>query len=73
LNGANEAAVAAFLAGGAPFTVIARTLAAVLDEHEARPLASLDDALGWDDWGRRRAGELLAGTAGAAAGGAGAT
>ncbi|HXT22294.1 MAG TPA: 1-deoxy-D-xylulose-5-phosphate reductoisomerase, partial [Thermoanaerobaculia bacterium] len=73
LNGANEAAVDAFLAGRAPFTAIARTLAAVLDEHDARPLESLDDALGWDDWGRRRAGELLAEMAGTAGGGAGPT
>ena len=62
LNGANEAAVAAFLAGRAPFPAIARTIAAVLDEHEARPLQGLDEALAWDDWGRRRAAELLAGS-----------
>jgi 1-deoxy-D-xylulose-5-phosphate reductoisomerase len=60
LNGANEAAVSAFLAGRASFPAIAGTVAAVLDEHAARPVASLDDALGWDDWGRRRAGDILA-------------
>jgi 1-deoxy-D-xylulose-5-phosphate reductoisomerase len=59
LNGANEVAVSAFLAGKAPFPAIAGTVAAVLDEHAARPVASLEEALGWDDWGRRRAGELL--------------
>jgi len=60
LNGANEAAVEAFLAGRAGFPSIAGTVAAVLDEHAAQPVANLDDALAWDDWGRRRAGELLA-------------
>ena len=61
LNGANEAAVGAFLAGRATFPAIAATVAAVLDEHAAQGVASLDEALAWDDWGRRRAGELLAG------------
>src|SRR6185503_10584565 len=60
LNGANEAAVETFLAGRAGFPAIAGTVAAVLDEHAAQPVANLDDALAWDDWGRRRAGELLA-------------
>ncbi|HEV8238935.1 MAG TPA: 1-deoxy-D-xylulose-5-phosphate reductoisomerase [Thermoanaerobaculia bacterium] len=60
LNGANEAAVEAFLAGRAAFPSIAGTVAAVLDEHDAQPVAALDDALAWNDWGRRRAGELLA-------------
>ena len=61
LNGANEAAVAAFLAGRASFPSIASTIDAVLDEHQAQPVRSLDEALAWDDWGRRRAAELLAG------------
>jgi 1-deoxy-D-xylulose-5-phosphate reductoisomerase len=59
LNGANEAAVAAFLAGRASFPAIAATVAAVLDEHRAQRVSSLDDALAWDGWGRRRAEELL--------------
>jgi 1-deoxy-D-xylulose-5-phosphate reductoisomerase len=59
LNGANEAAVGAFLAGRAPFLAIARTVAAVLDEHHAGPIGTLDEALARDDWGRRRAAELL--------------
>jgi 1-deoxy-D-xylulose-5-phosphate reductoisomerase len=60
LNGANEAAVGAFLAGRAPFPSIAGTVAAVLDEHPAQPVGGLDEALAWDEWGRRRAEELLA-------------
>src|SRR6185503_11205468 len=61
LNGANEVAVGAFLAGRAPFPAIAGTVAAVLDEHAAQPVSTLDEALAWDEWGRRRAGELLPG------------
>lgn len=59
MNGANETAVAAFLAGRASFPSIAATVAAVLDEHRAQAVVSLDEALAWDDWGRRRAAELL--------------
>ncbi len=62
LNGANEAAVGAFLAGRVPFPAIAGTVATVLAEHVAQSLSTLDDALGWDDWGRRRAGELVGGS-----------
>lgn len=59
LNGANEAAVGSFLAGKAPFAAIAGTVGAVLAEHRARPVTTLEDALSWDEWGRRRASELL--------------
>jgi 1-deoxy-D-xylulose-5-phosphate reductoisomerase len=61
LNGANETAVGAFLAGKATFPSIAGTVRAVLDSHQARPVATLDEALSWDEWGRQRAGELLRG------------
>jgi 1-deoxy-D-xylulose-5-phosphate reductoisomerase len=72
LNGANEVAVGAFLAGKASFPAIARTLATVLEEHRAVAVGDLDAALAWDAWGRRRAGEVLAreGTPLAAAAGA---
>jgi 1-deoxy-D-xylulose-5-phosphate reductoisomerase len=59
LNGANEVAVEAFLRGATSFPAIAATVAAVLAEHAAVAVGSLDDALAWDDWGRARAGELL--------------
>jgi 1-deoxy-D-xylulose-5-phosphate reductoisomerase len=60
LNGANEVAVGAFLAGTAPFPAIAGTVEAVLAEHAAEAVADLETALAWDDWGRRRAAEVLA-------------
>jgi 1-deoxy-D-xylulose-5-phosphate reductoisomerase len=59
MNGANEVAVGAFLRGEVPFTAIAGTVAAVLDQHAAVAVASLEEALGWDDWGRRRAAQRL--------------
>jgi 1-deoxy-D-xylulose-5-phosphate reductoisomerase len=59
LNGANEVAVDAFLRGVSGFPAIARTVAAVLDAHRACATATLDEALGWDAWGRTRAAELL--------------
>jgi 1-deoxy-D-xylulose-5-phosphate reductoisomerase len=60
LNAANEIAVRAFLRHQAPFTAIAATVARVLEEHEPAPVESLEAALEWDRWGRRRAAEHLA-------------
>ena len=48
LNGANEAAVAAFLAGKMEFTDIPRACRAVLDAHDFDPAPSLDRALAHD-------------------------
>lgn len=59
LNAANEEAVAAFLARRATFRAIVDTVAAVLDRHRATAVTSLEEALSWDDWGRRTARELL--------------
>ena len=64
LNAANETAVAAFLGGEAPFTAIVPAVAEVLERHgreagAAEP-ATIDEALEWDSWGRRRAREVLA-------------
>jgi 1-deoxy-D-xylulose-5-phosphate reductoisomerase len=64
LNAANEASVAAFLAGEVPFGAIAATNAAVLDAHLARAdgsaLRDLDDVLEADAQARARARESLA-------------
>ena len=64
LNAANETAVAAFLGGEAPFAAIVPAAAEVLERHgreagAAEP-ATIDEALEWDSWGRRRAREVLA-------------
>ncbi len=64
LNAANEVAVRSFLAGAIPFPAIVDTVAEVLDAHEPCGVGDLDEALGWDAWGRRRAEELIAGRAG---------
>jgi 1-deoxy-D-xylulose-5-phosphate reductoisomerase len=55
LSGADEAAVAAFLAGRCRFTEIAELCAAALDVHQAEPLRSVDQALEASEWGRREA------------------
>ena len=64
LNAANETAVAAFLAGTAPFSAIVPAVAEVLDRHGREAgggePATIDEALEWDSWGRRRAREVLA-------------
>jgi 1-deoxy-D-xylulose-5-phosphate reductoisomerase len=54
LNAANEAAVAAFLAGRCGFLDIVRTVEAVLDAAELPPQPALDDLLALDSWARSR-------------------
>ncbi len=58
-NAANEVAVAAFLAGRAPFGRIAELIARVLDELVVTEVSSVDAVLAADAWARRRTGELL--------------
>ena len=53
LSGADEAAVAAFLAGRCRFTDIAELCAAALEAHSPEPVRSVDQALAASDWGRR--------------------
>jgi len=59
LNAANEVAVQAFLAERIPFPAIVSTTEEVLNAHEPAPITSMDDALGWDRWGRARAEEVV--------------
>lgn len=69
LNGADESAVAAFLAGRLPFDRIVPTVGRVLDEHLGAAgtatgwidgnRSGLADVLGADQWARRRADELI--------------
>lgn len=54
-NGANEVAVAAFLAGALPFVAIPAVLEHALALHAPAPLESIEDALAWDRWGRQAA------------------
>jgi 1-deoxy-D-xylulose-5-phosphate reductoisomerase len=55
LSGADEAAVAAFLAGRCRFTDIADLCAAALEAHTPEPVRSVEQALAASDWGRREA------------------
>ncbi|HEY0840916.1 MAG TPA: 1-deoxy-D-xylulose-5-phosphate reductoisomerase [Vulgatibacter sp.] len=60
-SGADEAAVAAFLAGRIPFPAIAAAIAHALEAHEVRPVASVEDAIDASDEGNRLADTWLAG------------
>jgi 1-deoxy-D-xylulose-5-phosphate reductoisomerase len=53
LNGANEAAVARFLAGSLPFLDIARCCRAVLETHDFDPHPTLERLLALDRWARQ--------------------
>ncbi len=53
LSGADEAAVAAFLARRCRFTDIADACAAALDAHASEPVRSVEQALAASEWGRR--------------------
>jgi 1-deoxy-D-xylulose-5-phosphate reductoisomerase len=59
-NGANEACVAAFLAGRISFPLIVDTVARVLSEHDTSRAGdlTLDDVLAVDAWARARANEV---------------
>ena len=59
LNAANEVAVSAFLGRRLNFASIAAVIDTVLQQHDARPVASLDDALAADAWARARAERAL--------------
>ncbi len=60
LSGADEGAVAAFLAGRCRFTEIADACAAALDAHAPEPVRSVDQALAASEWGRREVERRLA-------------
>ncbi|MGH8129477.1 MAG: 1-deoxy-D-xylulose-5-phosphate reductoisomerase [Steroidobacteraceae bacterium] len=59
MNAANEVAVAAFLGRRLNFASIAGVIESVLQQHEAGPVRSLDDALAADAWARERANAAL--------------
>ncbi|MCZ6507392.1 MAG: 1-deoxy-D-xylulose-5-phosphate reductoisomerase [Acidobacteria bacterium] len=60
-NAVNEVAVHAFLDERIGFPAIVETVETVLDRHQPGVVESLEDALHWDAWGRRRANEELSG------------
>jgi 1-deoxy-D-xylulose-5-phosphate reductoisomerase len=58
LNAANEAAVAAFVAGQIPFNAICRVVERTIRRHRVQAEPSLDDLLQADQWARQTAGEM---------------
>jgi 1-deoxy-D-xylulose-5-phosphate reductoisomerase len=59
VNAANEVAVAAFLDRSLNFDDIAAVIDCVLQQHQVKPVRTLDDALAADAWARDRAGVAL--------------
>lgn len=59
LNAANEVAVAAFLEDSCKFTDIDHVVEAALNDHEVRPVVSLDQLEEVDAWARAHARETL--------------
>ncbi|HTY53769.1 MAG TPA: 1-deoxy-D-xylulose-5-phosphate reductoisomerase [Candidatus Binataceae bacterium] len=60
LNAANEELVAGFLANQVPFVDIPRHIETVMQRHQSRPAATLEDSLEADSWARAQARELIA-------------
>jgi 1-deoxy-D-xylulose-5-phosphate reductoisomerase len=61
LNAANEVAVASFLDRRIRFTDIPRVIESVMQEHETKPVGSIDQVLQVDARTRQRAQELISG------------
>jgi 1-deoxy-D-xylulose-5-phosphate reductoisomerase len=61
LNAANEVVVNAFLEGSLKFTEIPLFLQRVMEEHEVKPVHTIEDILRADHWARERAKTLLEG------------
>ncbi len=61
LNAANEVAVGAFLEGSIKFTNIPVLLKRVMEEHEVKPVHTIEDILKADHWAREKAKALLEG------------
>ena len=60
LSGADESAVAAFLAGRLRFDEIARVCAEVLEAHPRGPVSSVEEAIAASDWGQAEAARRVA-------------
>ena len=59
LNGADEAAVEAFIEGKIRFGDISSLVAQVLEFHEVKPADSIEEILKADQWGRDTAAQLI--------------
>jgi 1-deoxy-D-xylulose-5-phosphate reductoisomerase len=61
LNAANEVIVSAFLEGSLKFTEIPLLLQKVMEEHEVKPVHTIEDILRADHWAREKAKAILEG------------
>jgi 1-deoxy-D-xylulose-5-phosphate reductoisomerase len=61
LNAANEVAVSAFLEGSLKFTDLPLLIQQVMNEHEVKPVQTIEDILRADQWGREKAKSILQG------------
>lgn len=61
LNAANEVAVNAFLEGALKFTEIPILLKRVMEEHEVKPIQTIEDVLKADHWARERSKAMIEG------------
>ena len=61
LNAANEVAVNAFLEGSLKFTDLPLLIQQVMNEHEVKPVQTIEDILRADQWARERAKAILQG------------
>jgi 1-deoxy-D-xylulose-5-phosphate reductoisomerase len=59
LNAANEAAVRAFLEKAINFTEIPVLIRRIMDEHEVKPVHTVEDVLKADHWAREKAKVIL--------------
>ena len=59
LNATNEVAVNAFLDGSIKFTDIPLLLRRVMEEHEVKPVQTIEDILKADHWARDTSKEIL--------------
>jgi 1-deoxy-D-xylulose-5-phosphate reductoisomerase len=59
MNAANEVAVMAFLEGKIPLTRIVEIVQSVVDEHDPASVVSIVNIERADQWGRRRAVEII--------------
>jgi len=61
LNAANEVAANAFLEGSIRFTDVPIILQRLMEEHEVKPVRTIEDILRADQWSRERAKNLIEG------------
>ncbi|NWF93172.1 MAG: 1-deoxy-D-xylulose-5-phosphate reductoisomerase [Syntrophaceae bacterium] len=61
LNAANEIAVNAFLEGSLRFTDVPVLLRRVMEDHEVKPVRTVEDILKADQWARERSKAILEG------------